>query len=164
MALLDGELKEKEMPKDVIDISLDTVTKQRFRINGDNTAIIELNTSDLGVLDRLESGLTNLEKEMADIAAISDDDMNLSKKLKEADKRMREYVDYIFDSPVSEVCGRGGTMYDPKNGKFRYEAIIEGLLQLYTDNINEEAKLIASRVKKHTDKYTAAHKGSKKKN
>ena len=163
MSLLDGELNEKPMQADinnVIDISLDTATKQRFRINGDNDAIIELNVSDFGIIERLEKGLTDLDKHMKTISNIPDsmEDKEISVKLKEVDKHMRECVDYIFDYPVSAVCAKGGTMYDPKGGKFRYEAIIDGLLQLYTDNINHEAKLIEARVKKHTDKYTSKKK------
>ena len=47
MALTD-ETKNEQMvdntvENDVIDIKLDTVTLKRFRINGDNNAIIELN-------------------------------------------------------------------------------------------------------------------------
>ena len=166
MALLNGELKEQAMPEatNVIDITLDTATKQRFRINGDNNSIIELNTSDLGILERYEKGLADLEKEMEVVTSIPDDedDKSMMKKLMEADKHMRDCLDFIFDSPISAVCGRGGTMYDPKDGKFRYEVIIESLLQLYTNNINQEAKLIANRVKQRTAKYTTPKGGKKK--
>lgn len=145
---------------EIIDIDLKGVTKQRFRINGDSTAIIELNLSDLGILDRLESGVAKLEEEMKSIRDIPSDDENLSTKLKKADSRMREVVDFIFDYPVSDVCARGGTMYDPKDGMFRYEIIIDGLTKLYHNNINAEYKKFKARIQKHTDKYTK--QGSKK--
>ena len=74
---------------------------------------------------------------------------------------MREYVDYIFDYPVSAVCAKYGTMYDPKDGKFRYESIIDGLTKLYADNINAEYNKISQRLAKHTEKYTAK-RGKKK--
>jgi len=144
MALTDNE---------IIDINLEGIKKQRFRINGDPDAIIELNLSDFGIVERLEQGLEKLEDEMTKIADISSDDEDLSAKMKEADTRMREVIDFIFDYPVSAVCAKGGTMYDPKDGKFRYEIIIDGLTKLYQNNINDEFKKFQTRIKKHTDKY-----------
>lgn len=156
MALTDKSKQSMPAETNIIDINLEgAVTKQRFRINGDSSAIIELNISDIGIIERLRVGLDKLEEEMKNISDIPDDDIDLSAKLKKADQRMREQIDFIFDSPVSAVCARGGTMYDPKDGKFRYEVIIDGLLKLYTDNINKEAALIEKRIKKHTDKYTS---------
>lgn len=146
---------------DIIDINIGGAKKQRFRINGNNDAIIELDLSDLGIVDRLKSGMEKLSEEMANIAALPNDDDNLSEMLKQADQKMREYVDYIFDYPVSAVCAKYGTMYDPKDGKFRYESIIDGLTKLYADNINAEYNKISQRLAKHTEKYTAK-RGKKK--
>lgn len=142
---------------DIVDINIDGIKKQRFRINGDSTAIIELNLSDLNITDRMKEGMEKLEAEMTAIANLPDDE-KLSDKLKEADARMREYVDYIFDYPVSAVCVKNGTMYDPKDGMFTYEHIIDALTKLYTNNLNAEYKKLKSRVQKHTDKYTKKSK------
>lgn len=150
MALTDT----KEKVEDVVDISLEGIQKTKFRINGRNDCIIELNLSDLGITVRLEKGLKKLQEEMSNISSIPDDDEQLSEKLLEADKHMRDYIDFIFDSPVSDILVKSGTMYDPINGEFRYEHIIDGLTKLYTDNINREYKKINMRIKKHTDKYT----------
>lgn len=140
--------------KDIIDLNIDGVKKQRFRINGDPNSIIELDLSDLRIIDRLEDGLQKLETEMRKIAEVKPEDDNFSEVLNEADARMREYIDYIFDYPVSAVCARYGTMYDPKDGMFRYEHIIDALTKLYQNNINDEYKKFQARIKKHTDKYT----------
>lgn len=147
---------------DIVDINIDGIKKQRFRINGDSTAIIELNLSDLNTVDRMQEGMKKLEEEMTAIANLPDDE-KLSDKLKEADARMREYVDYIFDYPVSAVCVKNGTMYDPKDGMFTYEHIIDALTKLYTNNLNAEYKKMKSRVQKYTDKYTKPTKSSKRK-
>lgn len=153
--------EEIKNASDIIDINIDGAKKQKFRINGNNDAIIELDLSDLGIVDRLKSGMEKLSEEMANIAALPNDDDNLSEMLKQADQKMREYVDYIFDYPVSAVCAKYGTMYDPKDGKFRYESIIDGLTKLYADNINDEYNKISQRLAKHTEKYTAK-RGKKK--
>lgn len=158
MALTDAEERAVDTQNDIIDINLNGATRTRFRINGDSSAIIELNLSDLRVVDRFEKGLKTIEKQMSEISEFSNDDENLSEKLNDADKKMREQVDYIFDYPVSAVCARYGTMYDPKDGKFLYETIIDGLMKLYSDNIKSEVKRIENRIQKHTGKYSAKKK------
>lgn len=147
----------------IIDINLEGIKKQRFRINGDPNSIIELDLSDLSIIDRLKKGLNQLQTEMSKITKLSTtDDAEADSMLKEIDAKMRESIDYIFDYPVSAVCAKAGTMYDIKDGKLRYEIIIDGLTKLYENNINEEYKQFQSRIKKHTDKYVAPTPSKKK--
>lgn len=163
MALTDME-QPKNAVDDVIDLELEGAKRQRFRINGDPNLIIELDLSDLGIFNRIEIGAKQLEEQMSKIAQLDNEDDDLSAKLKEADAAMRKSVDYIFDYPVSAVCAKYGTMYDPKNGKFRYEHIIESLAKLYSNNLNEEYKKFQTRIKKHTAKYAVPSAGKSKKN
>ena len=79
------------------------------------------------------------------------------KKLLNTDAEMRELMDYLFDSPVSAVCAPQGSMYDPFNGKYRFEHIMETLFALYESNIEAEYKKMKANVNKRTAKYT--HKG-----
>ena len=158
MALTDNE------KDNVIDLNIDGIKKQRFRINGDSNSIIELDLSDLKIIDRLEEGLQKLENEMRKISELSPEDEKLSDTLAEADAKMREAIDYIFDYPVSAVVAKSGTMYDPKDGMFRYEHIIDALTKLYKNNINEEYKRFQARIKKHTEKYIASSKKKGKQN
>lgn len=155
--------------QDVTDISLSVVRKKRFRIDGDDSRIIELNTSDLNILARLKEAYPKLvtlaEKAFKNLPEVDGtaEDYNfatdeatatLVTTLTEADKKMRELIDYIFDSNVSELCAPSGSMYDPINGAFRFEHIISTLSALYEADISSEMGTIARRVKKHTDKYT----------
>lgn len=142
----------------IIDITIEGIKKQRFRINGDPNSIIELNLSDFGIYERLEKGMAKLQDEMSKIANIPEDDAKIQEKMREANKAMCEWMDYIFDSPISEVFSKGGTMYDPKDGMFRYEHILDTLTKLYTNNINDEYKKLKARVQKHTEKYTGGKK------
>lgn len=154
MALADN----KQIEDNIIDLNIDGIKKQRFRINGDPKAIIELNLSDLNISDRLEKGFAKLQEKMSEISNLSGEDENLSELLNKANTEMCEWLDYIFDSPVSEVFSKGGSMYDPKDGMFRYEHIIDGLTKLYTDNLNQEYKKMRARIQKHTEKYTGKKK------
>lgn len=155
--------------QDVTDISLSVVRKKRFRIDGDDSRIIELNTSDLNILARLKEAYPKLValaegafKNLPEVDGTAEDynfatdeaTATLVTTLTEADKKMRELIDYIFDSNVSELCAPSGSMYDPINGAFRFEHIISTLSALYEADISSEMGTIAKRVKKHTDKYT----------
>lgn len=149
----------------VVDISIPEIQKQRFRING-NSEILELNTSDMGIITRLEKTYEKLDKLAQEASAelansISDtgnDDFDevikASSALQKIDKRMRELVDEIFDAPVSRIASPTGTMFDPFNGEFRFEHILKKISELYESNLSKEFDKVNTRMKRHTKKYT----------
>ena len=145
------------------EINLSAIRKKRFRIDGDNNRFLELDTSDMGIVTRLDNLYPKLQK-LAQDAAIKQLDKEdtdneraltkISQALTRIDAQMRQIVDEIFDSNVSEVCAPSGTMFDPFNGEFRYEHIIDVIASLYKDNITREFKKMAAKMRKHTAKYT----------
>lgn len=145
------------------DIDLSATRKKRFRIDGDNNRYLELNTSDMSIITRLDNLYPKLQKLSQDAAVKqldkeeTDEDKTLSKisqALTKIDVQMRQILDEIFDSNVSEVCAPAGSMFDPFNGTFRFEHIIDVLTRLYENNLNEEYKKMNVRMKKRTAKYT----------
>ena len=139
----------------VIDIDLSVTKKKQFRIDGDDSRIIELNTSDMLIIERLNEVYPKLESLSAKTAELSSDDIDGGvKALKDIDKEMRELLDYSFDSPISSACAPDGSMYDLFNGEFRFEHIITVLLNLYEENITKEFNSMEKRINKHTAKYT----------
>lgn len=147
----------------IIDINIDgAVPKTKFRINGRNDCVVELNLSDMGIAERLEQGYQKLREFVLQATEIDMDDSNVSSALKSIDTEMRKTVDYIFDSNISEVCCKGGTMLDPRNGMYRFETIIDGLTKLYADNLNSEYQKIKKRIDENAQKYIPQdHKKSK---
>ena len=149
---------------DVVDVDLGFVEKRKFRICGDYNRMLELNVSDLNIASRLKTGYPKLkellEEAQKKVAEIPDDleDEELLGKIADAladiDKEMRKVIDYIFDTNASEVCAPSGNMYDPVNGQFRFERIIEKLSALYTNGLDEEFRKIKNRVEEKTSKYT----------
>ena len=142
----------------IIDIDLSVTRKKRFRIDGDDSRIIELNTSDMTILNRLDESERRLKAlaESANIDLTGDDETDgaVVTRLLATDKEMRDIIDYLFDSPVADICAPDGSMYDPFNGKYRFEHILETLFTLYEQNISDEIKKMRKNVRKHTDKYT----------
>lgn len=152
---------DKKVKDVVMDLSIEGATREQFRINGRDDKILELNTTDLGIMARLKEGYDKLNQIMDELKNINidGDDVasadSIQKALDKADKEMRKTIDWIFDSNVSEVCCGNGTMYDPRDGKFRWEIIIESLVNLYHNNLSREYEKMKSRVTKYTDQYTS---------
>ena len=150
---------------DVVDVDLGFVEKRRFRIAGDYNRMLELNVSDLNIFARLKSGYPKLEKLLKEaqekISSIPDDMEDkeeligaMADRLTEIDAKMREIIDYIFDTNASEVCAPSGNMFDPVGGEWRYVRILDKLTALYTNGLHSEFDKIKSNVEKKTSKYT----------
>ncbi len=150
-----------EENKQVQDISFPETRKERFRIDGDNNRIVELNTSDMGIVKRIGKIMPKLNK-LANVAtlmvpedATEEEGMNMiGDKIAEIDMQMRSLINELFDSEVDVACAPDGTMFDMFNGRFRFELIIERLGKLYGDNFEREIGKVNKRIDKHTNKYT----------
>lgn len=148
----------------IINLDLSPIRKKRIAINGDENNILELNTSDLNITSRLSEAYPKLMKLSASLTEFqnsvsnkdepTDDDIhNIASEWKRVDNEMRDLVDYIFDADVCAHCATSGSMYDPINGKLRFEWIIDILSDLYEKELKSEFSKTAKRVEKHTGKY-----------
>ena len=153
----------------VIDLDLGQIKKSKIRVDHDQNRIIELNLSDMNIVQRMNVSYKNLLKLAEEATQLSNTVVNVdtedeeavgqaletvSNTLSDLDKKMRDEVDYLFDSKVSDVCLPTGTMYDPHDGMFTFEHIISSLANLYTNNFKEEFDKMRKNVEKHTGKYT----------
>ena len=155
MALTDDvkEIKDGVPQTGIVELSIENIEKTPVRINGRDDSIIYLNLFDMGILERLDKGYADLQSTIREVSEFDVDSDDLSQKLRSANTRMCEAIDYIFDSPISEVLSRGGTMYDVKNGEYRFETILSSLFGLYEQNINTESKRMRKRIKEQVEKY-----------
>lgn len=144
-------------------IDLNVTQRKEFTINGDPTKILRLNTSDLSMVTRLNALYPKLQTLAGEALSSFDidesDDVGAfisktSASLIKIDAEMRKLIDELFDSNVSEMCAPEGTMYDPINGKLRFEYIIETLSALYERDLKAEVEKATAHISKHTDKYT----------
>lgn len=140
----------------IVDIDLSVTKKKQFRIDKDDNRIIELNTSDMNILSRLQDSYPKLDALGTKAMSISETDSveDTVSILKEVDKEMRSLLNNIFDSDIADICAPDGSMFDMFNGEFRFEHIVSTLIGLYETNIDNEYKLMVKKIKKHTDKYT----------
>jgi phage-related protein len=148
--------------KEIIDIQMAS-PKKTYRINGDNNCIIELNPSDLNVIVRIKevyAKLNNMAQRAGALLvdqeeATTEKSLNkIAKALTELDAEMKDMVDYIFDSKVSDVLAQGTNMYSPVNGEFWFEHCIDVLIGLYNANFSKEMRKMKEQVQKQTSKYS----------
>lgn len=145
----------------VIDIQLSVDNRKQFRINGDDKRIIELDISDIGILNRLRESYPRLQELStkgfeADDSG-NDESVNLGEfidSLNAINDEMISIMDYIFDSKVAKICADGKPLYNMVAGKFIFEIILDTLFNLYSDNIRAEFGQMSQRMKSHTSKYT----------
>jgi len=163
-----GEVKESN----VVNLDLSETARTKVWVNGDNTKILELNLTDLGIMSRAKDAKDKLDELQAEANALASADVPATiesdedeKKVDEAiekfrniDNKMRDLVDSIFDFPVCDVCCDGGSMYDPIGGQYRYDYIIDRLMVLYGSQWEKEGKLRQQNMEKHTSKYTKSRK------
>ncbi len=149
------------MADKIINLDLSPIRKKRIAINGDESRILELNTSDLNITNRLSEAYPKLTELAHQISTLvmpeTEDDVADLKAAADAwkaiDDEMRNLMDYIFDSNVSEMCAPSGSMYDPINGKLRFEWLIDILSDLYERELQAEFNKVTKRIEKHTSKY-----------
>lgn len=141
--------------------------RKRFTIDGDENRILEIDITDMATIGRFDQSTKRIDElgaEYVKLGSLLGESFDAySKKLEEIDTEMRSIVDHIFDAPVCEVCAPSGTMFDPVNGKLKFEIIIDAILSLYESEMSTELKKISDRVKEHTKKYTAKKSPTHKK-
>ena len=152
-----------------IDLDLSVTRKKKFRFDKDDSRVVEVNTSDMNLMQRVNVAYPKLQdlqdkasKLTEGITLDEDSTTNntlnglatMAERLSAVDAEMRELLDYMFDAPVSMAAAPTGSMYDPFNGSFRYEHIIALMMKQYEDNLQSEFNKMEKQLKKHTDKYT----------
>ena len=150
---------------EIIDLDLSITKKKKFRFDKDDNRIVEINTSDMNLMQRVSEAYPKLQ-ELQNKASKLTDGLDLetdgaidgiatmAERLSAVDAEMRNMLDFMFDAPVSKAAAPSGSMYDPFNGSFRYEHIIALVMKQYEDNLQSEFSKMEKQLKKHTDKYT----------
>lgn len=146
----------------IIDLDLG-IQKKKFRFGNDDNRIVELNTSDVGLVSRLSEALPKLNDLQIKASKIGEgiskdtDDLEaikiLGDNLKSIDTEMRSLVDFIFGAEVSKAAAPDGSMYDPLNGQFRFERIIAVIMTQYAEDYQAEFNKINNQIQKHAGKY-----------
>lgn len=150
----------EQIPQNELVVDLTATKRKHIKVFGDINGYIDLNLSDLNIATRASEDYPKLlelareaEEKLANIPDDPEGIGEMAEVLKQIDADMRGLLDHLFDAKVSDVCAPNGTMYDPFNGEFRFEHIINSLAKLYSNNFDNEFNAMKKKVSKHTNKY-----------
>lgn len=116
---------------------------KRLAINGDENRVIVVNPTDVGIVKRYREKLPEIE-ELSGNAGDSEEIPNI------LDKKIREFVDYIIGSQVSEIVFGKTNCLSMAGG----QTIFENFLTAYMEYMKPEIKAEYERSKKRVEKYT----------
>ena len=159
------------MSNPAINISVRGSSRKRFAIDGDPDRVIELNTTDLGIIKRLREALPKLqelERKISQIDAsglIEESGFNgektkeFTEQVESMHNEMKTLINGVFDEDVIDKCmPRGGTLLDPvtdgETTEVRYMVIINDLSSAYEEDLSAEMNKVANKRNQHTGKYT----------
>lgn len=143
---------------------------QRVPINnkfGEEIGVFYFRPTDLKIIERYNETVAKFDEILAPLEAVNisadgtadEDDMPAMEALKEAEKRLYEACDYIFDGNMSEAFFGKMHPFSPINGVFYCETALNAVGNFIAAQFSQETKKVNKRLDKYVGKYA---KGSKK--
>lgn len=116
---------------------------------------IYVNPADFGIAARLEDARRAIQQLADGLASDADVD-----KIIEADKLIREQVNYIFGSDASSVFFKGvSALALLPDGSMVFEKVLQATVPIIEDAVGKAIKASQMRVQKHAGAYTNTAKG-----
>lgn len=132
------------------DLSLNT-GKTQFTINGDPNRVIEFNPGDPLLLKRIEQAVKKIEAAYKKYQTAKPTD--LIKSISDLDALIRKQIDFIFDSPVSDVVFGNASSFSTSDGIPYYERFINAALPFIEEACKTEKEKSEKRISEYTKKY-----------
>lgn len=118
---------------------------------------IYVNPADFGIAARLEEARRAIQQLADGLAPDADADVD---KIIEADKLIREQVNYIFGSDASSVFFKGvSALALLPDGSMVFEKVLQAAVPIIEDAVGKAIKASQMRVQKHAGAYTNTAKG-----
>jgi len=137
--------------------------KKRFTINNDPNRVIEFQPSDINLYSRLvdaQKNITKIANDMPDDLKKgideNDDEVleRFAKLLSDLDKKVKEQIDFLFGSNVSDIVFESASSLSVVNGKFFVERFLEAVTPILDREITEVTQQSEKRINKHIGKYS----------
>ena len=118
---------------------------------------IYVNPADFGIAARLEEAHRAIQRLADGLASDADADVD---KIIEADKLIKEQVNYIFGSDASSVFFKGvSALALLPDGSMVFEKVLQAAVPIIEDAVGKAIKASQMRVQKHAGAYTNTAKG-----
>lgn len=123
---------------------------KEYSINGDESRILRINTSDMNIITRMNKAEKELQK-IADKCNSATAD-NAIETLSYLDNEVRKQINYVFDGDVSDIIFGNTNCISIAGGKPIFENFLEAVLPVIKEDISTEQKKIERKVSKYTSK------------
>jgi len=125
-------------------------TLKTYAINGDENAVIKINTTDFGLIDRLKNLVERTGKIADKYKAMSEDKLNIDVFI-DFDKDIRKEIDYVLGEGVSQSAfGDVNCLSICDDGSMIFENFLNCVVPVILDDVQTA---VANRSK-HIEKYT----------
>lgn len=130
-------------------LSFDVGYKE-YSINGDESRILRISTSDMNIITRMDKAEKELQK-IADKCKSTTAD-NAIEALSYLDNEVRKQINYVFDGDVSDIIFGNTNCISLAGGKPIFENFLEAVLPVIKEDIFTEQKKIERKISKYTSK------------
>lgn len=139
--------------------------------HGDEIGVFYFRPSDIGMIERYNKVAADFEKiteplEHVDIKPDGTVDENNEAEMNamnEAQNRLFEACDYLFDGNMSEAFFGKMHPFSPVNGHFYCEIVLDAVGKYISHHFDKEINKVGNRVNRYTQGYQHnKHKGGKK--
>jgi hypothetical protein len=132
---------------------------KEFSINNDPNRVIRFNPSDFGIIDRINSAYTEIEKSTnidTDVALKNDgtakDDLERAATIvQQVSNTIKGQIDYIFNSPVSDIVFGKQSPLSLVGGMPLYEQFLNVVIPVIKKDVQKEQESSRKRVNKYVD-------------
>lgn len=124
---------------------------KEYCINDDESKIIHINTTDFAILDRIKKAMSNIDsisKEYENVEPKNDEDTNIL--FVSADKKIKEQIDYIFNSDVSSVVFGNTSCMSLTGGQPIFMNFLNAIIPIIHFDIEKEINNQNKKVAKYT--------------
>jgi hypothetical protein len=131
---------------------------KEFSINNDPNKVIRFNPADFGIIERINNAYKEIEKvqnEVPDIELNNDGspvDMlsNAAEVVSKVSNTIKKQIDYIFDSPVSDVVFGNQSPLSMVKGVPYYERFLNAVVPIIEKEVKAEQEASRKRIEKYT--------------
>ena len=123
-----------------------------YTINGDESKVIYINTSDLGIPKRAKQAEKELKK-IADKCANIEDSLSIDESIELLDKfdgQVKKIIDYIFNADVSDVVFGRTNSLSMVDGKPVFQNFLDAIIPEIVKDTDKEYKKSQKNITKYT--------------
>jgi hypothetical protein len=132
---------------------------KEFTLNNDPNKVIRFNPADINLLERFQQAQKTIEKEQNRISADIDigidgenqvNDEYVVKAIDEVNQLIKDQIDYVFDSKVSDMVFGNQSPLNPVKGRPFFERFLDAVKPILETEILKEQKESQKRISKYT--------------